>query len=165
MTSRHRIHAADEIFFCKKIDASRRLRQLGDPHIGARRRARRHLILLNLDNPAASFIAAQSSHRDLIDTNSKMQTGETRMSHRKLIIAAAIMSFIALPAMAQTSTTSTTDEKNGHHYSGGPKTEVPHHMGKKESDGGSTSGSGGSHHYGGGPKTEVPHHTGPKKDQ
>jgi len=87
------------------------------------------------------------------------------MSHRKLIAAAAIMSFIALPAMAQTSTTGTSDEKNGHHYSGGPKTEVPHHMGKKDSDGGSTSGSGGSHHYGGGPKTEVPHHMGPKKDQ
>lgn len=84
------------------------------------------------------------------------------MSHRKLIVAAAIMSFVALPAMAQTST---TDEKNGHHYSGGPKTEVPHHMGKKEGTGGSTSGSGGSHHYGGGPKTEVPHHMGPKKEQ
>jgi hypothetical protein len=86
------------------------------------------------------------------------------MSHRKLIAAAAIMSFVALPALAQTSTTNTTDEKNGHHYSGGPKTEVPHHMGKKESDG-STSGSGGSHHYGGGPKTDVPHHMGPKKQQ
>ncbi|MDF0495528.1 hypothetical protein [Bradyrhizobium yuanmingense] len=84
------------------------------------------------------------------------------MSHRKLIIAAAIMSFVALPAMAQKSA---TEEKNGHHYSGGPKTEVPHHMGKKEKDGGSTSGSGGSHHYGGGPKTEVPHHTGAKKPQ
>ncbi|TGN80520.1 hypothetical protein EOW77_0028295 [Bradyrhizobium yuanmingense] len=84
------------------------------------------------------------------------------MSHRKLIIAAAIMSFVALPAMAQKSA---TDEKNGHHYSGGPKTEVPHHMGKKEKGGGSTSGSGGSHHYGGGPKTEVPHHTGAKKPQ
>ena len=87
------------------------------------------------------------------------------MSHRKLIVAAAIMSFVAAPARAQTNATSTTDEKNGHHYSGGPKTEVPHHMGKKESDGGSTSGSGGRHHYGGGPKTEVPHHVGPKKDQ
>ncbi|TQF35868.1 hypothetical protein UNPF46_23735 [Bradyrhizobium sp. UNPF46] len=84
------------------------------------------------------------------------------MSHRKLIVAATIMSFVALPAMAQTNT---TDEKNGHHYSGGPKTEVPHHMGKKGSDGGTTSGSGGSHHYGGGPKTDVPHHTGPKKQQ
>lgn len=87
------------------------------------------------------------------------------MTHRKLIAVAAIMSFVVLPAMAQTSTTSSTDERNGHHYSGGPKTEVPHHMGKKESDGGLTSGSGGSHHYDGGPKTDVPHHMGPKKDQ
>jgi hypothetical protein len=80
----------------------------------------------------------------------------------KLIVAAAVMSFVALPAMAQTA--STTDEKSGHHYSGGPKTEVPHHMGKKETTG-SKGGSGGSHHYGGGPKSEVPHHMGPKKDQ
>jgi hypothetical protein len=87
------------------------------------------------------------------------------MSYRKLIAVAAIMSFVALPALAQTGATSTTDEKNGHHYAGGPKTEVPHHMGKKESNGGATDGSGGSHHYGGGPKTEVPHHMGPKKDQ
>jgi len=79
----------------------------------------------------------------------------------KLIVAAAVMSFVALPAVAQTNA---TDEKNGHHYSGGPKTEVPHHMGKKESTG-SKGGSGGSHHYGGGPKTDVPHHMGPKKDQ
>jgi hypothetical protein len=79
----------------------------------------------------------------------------------KLIVAAAVMSFVALPAIAQTTS---SDEKNGHHYSGGPKTEVPHHMGKKDT-GPSTSGSGGSHHYGGGPKTEVPHYMGPKKEQ
>lgn len=85
------------------------------------------------------------------------------MSHPKLIAAAAaIMSLVALPATAQTSK---TDEKNGHHYSGGPKTETPHHMGKKDTDGASAGGSGGSHHYGGGPKTEVPHHVGPKKQQ
>lgn len=83
------------------------------------------------------------------------------MNIRKLLVAVTIISFVALPAMAQTSS---TDEKNGHHYSGGPKTEVPHHMGKKKSAG-SKSKSGGSHHYSGGPKTEVPHHMGPKKDQ
>lgn len=82
------------------------------------------------------------------------------MNTRKLLVAATVMSFVALPALAQTSS---TDEKNGHHYSGGPKTEVPHHMGKKESTG--TKGSGGSHHYSGGPNTGVPHHIGPKKDQ
>ena len=83
------------------------------------------------------------------------------MNTRKLLVAATVMSFIALPAMAQT--TSSGDEKNGHHYSGGPKTEVPHHMGKKENTS-SKPGSGGSHHYSGGPKTEVPHHMGPKKE-
>lgn len=83
------------------------------------------------------------------------------MNTRKLLVAATVMSFIALPAMAQT--TSSGDEKNGHHYSGGPKTEVPHHMGKKEGTS-SKPGSGGSHHYSGGPKTEVPHHMGPKKE-
>ncbi|MGJ4943939.1 hypothetical protein ACQR1W_25430 [Bradyrhizobium sp. HKCCYLS1011] len=82
--------------------------------------------------------------------------------YKFIIAAAAAMAFVTLPAIAQTNT---SDEQNGHHYSGGPKTEVPHHMGKKESDAGSSSGSGGSHHYEGGPKTEVPHHMGPKKPQ
>ncbi len=82
------------------------------------------------------------------------------MNTRRLIVATFVTSLVALPAMAQTGS---KDQKNGHHYSGGPKTEVPHHMGKKE-NAGSKSGSGGSHHYSGGPKTEVPHHMGPKKD-
>jgi hypothetical protein len=82
------------------------------------------------------------------------------MNARKLLLTAAVMSFVALPALAQTGSTA---EKNGHHYSGGPKTEVPHHMGKKST--GSKPASGGSHHYGGGPKTDVPHHMGPKKEQ
>jgi hypothetical protein len=80
------------------------------------------------------------------------------MNRYKLIVVAAL-SFVALPAIAQTSS---ADEKNGHHYTGGPKTEVPHHMGKKEGTG-SKRASGGSHHYGGGPKTEVPHHMGAKE--
>jgi hypothetical protein len=83
------------------------------------------------------------------------------MNARTLLVATTLMSLVALPVMAQTSS---DDEKNGHHYSGGPKTEVPHHMGKKEGMG-SKHGSGGSHHYGGGPKTDVPHHMGPKKEQ
>jgi len=82
--------------------------------------------------------------------------------YKFIIAAAAAMSFVALPGMAQTST---SDEKNGHHYSGGPKTEVPHHMGKKESDAGSSSSAGGSHHYDGGPKANAPHHAGSKKPQ
>jgi hypothetical protein len=97
----------------------------------------------------------------LIARDQQGQTGEIGMSPYKLIVAAAVMSFVALPGVAQTSS---ADEKNGHHYSGGPKTEVPHHMGPKESSG-SKSRSGGSHHYSGGPKTEVPHHMGAKKEQ
>jgi hypothetical protein len=84
------------------------------------------------------------------------------MNRYTLIVAAAVMSLVALPAFAQAG--STDEEKNGHHYSGGPKTEVPHHMGKKEGSG-MKSGSGGSHHYTGGPKTDVPHHMGAKKEQ
>ena len=48
------------------------------------------------------------------------------MTIRNLLIAATAISLIALPAMAQTKKSDT--EKNGHHYSGGPKTES-HHMG------------------------------------
>ena len=79
----------------------------------------------------------------------------------KLIVAAAVMSFIALPATAQTGA---KGGSNDHHYTGGPKSEVPHHIGKKESSG-SKSSAGGSHHYSGGPKTDLPHHMGPKKEQ
>jgi hypothetical protein len=78
---------------------------------------------------------------------------------RKIIAAATALSLIALPAPAQTSSDT---EKNGHHYSGGPKTEVPHHMGKKETVGVSTKGKSGGHHYSGGPKTES-HHMGDKQ--
>jgi len=70
------------------------------------------------------------------------------------IVAAAA---IAVPAMAQT-----TKTDGGHHYSGGPKSEVPHHMGKKTV--GATTGQAkpsGSHHYSGGPRE--PHHIGPKE--
>jgi hypothetical protein len=53
-------------------------------------------------------------------------------------------------------------ERNDHHYQGGPKTEVPHHMGKKETTG-TTKGQSGGHHYNGGPATSTPHHMGEKK--
>ena len=80
------------------------------------------------------------------------------MIARKLLIAAAAFSFVALPAVAQTKKPDT--EKNGHHYSGGPKTES-HHMGKKDT-GPKTgkSGPSGSHHYNGSPRE--PHHIGPR---
>jgi hypothetical protein len=44
------------------------------------------------------------------------------MTLRKILVATAALSFIALPAMAQTGSDT---EKSGHHYQGGPKTEVP----------------------------------------
>lgn len=81
------------------------------------------------------------------------------MNARKPLLTAAVMSFVALPAIAQTSSTT---EKSGH-YTVGPKTEIPHQTGKKST--GSKPTSGGSHHYGGGPKTDVPHHMGAKQQQ
>src|SRR5262249_40874226 len=47
---------------------------------------------------------------------------EKDMFARRMLAAVAAQSLIAVPAMAQTSSGA---EKNGHHYSGGPKTEVP----------------------------------------
>jgi hypothetical protein len=77
----------------------------------------------------------------------------------RTILAIIAATSIALPAMAQ----STDTEKNGHHYSGGPKTEVPHHMGKKDTVGSTKDMSSGGHHYTGGPGTSTPHHMGDKK--
>lgn len=83
------------------------------------------------------------------------------MITNRLLAAAIAVSFAAFPAVAQT--TSDT-ERNGHHYSGGPKTEVPHHMGRKETVGTSTTPRRtGGHHYRGGPATSVPRHMGDKQ--
>ena len=83
------------------------------------------------------------------------------MVSQKLLVAVTAVSLIALPAMAQTSVDS---EMNGHHYSGGPKTEVPHHMGKNETTVGvSAKGKSGGHHYNGGPGSTVPHHMGDRQ--
>ncbi len=84
------------------------------------------------------------------------------MSSYKILIAAAAASFIAIPAMAQTTQ---TDSDKGPHYSGGPKSVVPYHVGPQTTTGSNTkaktkSGSG-SHHYTGGPRND-PHHIGPK---
>jgi hypothetical protein len=79
------------------------------------------------------------------------------MSTLKLLTVASVVSCFALPAMAQ------ADKGGGYHYSGGPKSEVPYHPGKKVAAAPKKS-SGGSHHYYGGPKSEVPHHIGPKKN-
>lgn len=78
---------------------------------------------------------------------------------RKLAVALMTSFFIALPAIAQTKADT---ENNGHHYSGGPKTVVPHHMGKKTTSTTASRKSGG-HHYSGGPATSTPHHMGEKQ--
>jgi hypothetical protein len=83
------------------------------------------------------------------------------MTIRKILAAATALSLIAAPAIAQNAPDT---EKNGHHYQGGPKTEVPHHMGKKETVGVATKIQGtGGHHYRGGPATSTPHHMGDKE--
>jgi hypothetical protein len=76
------------------------------------------------------------------------------MTNRTILVAVTALSLIAVPAMAQSNS---SNEQNGHHYSGGPKTEVPHHMGKKETVGQATKDGSRTHVYSGGPKTEVPH--------
>lgn len=88
------------------------------------------------------------------------------MNFTKMLAIAAVTSLTVAPALAQTAQTTPNNEQNGHHYSGGPKTEVPHHMGKKDMGMGMSSGPkkgpSGSHHYTGGPNTHIPHHTGAK---
>lgn len=84
------------------------------------------------------------------------------MTKRITIAIAAALAFVAAPALAQTSQSSTKDE-NAHHYQGGPQTSVPH-MTKHPEMGEATkkTGKDGGHHYSGGPKTEG-HHMGEKK--
>jgi hypothetical protein len=83
------------------------------------------------------------------------------MITKQLLAAAAVLSLMAIPATAQT----TDKEMIGHHYNGGPKTEVPHHMGKKDTGtvGASKDAASGGHHYRGGPATSTPHHMGDKQ--
>jgi hypothetical protein len=121
------------------------------------------------------FFTAQTSSvwhlHDQIDaraqpdiSSSKCHIGEANMpaymTIRKILAAGTALSLIAAPAIAQNASNT---EKNGHHYQGGPKTEVPHHMGKKETVGVSTKARSGGHHYTGGPNTGVPHHMGEKQ--
>jgi len=82
------------------------------------------------------------------------------MISRKLVAIGFALQLVAVPAMAQAAADS---DKNAHHYSGGPKTEVPHAMKhpKKTQRAKATTSTGG-HHYSGGPKSES-HHMGEKK--
>lgn len=89
------------------------------------------------------------------------------MNLTKMLTIAAVATLTAGSALAQGTQAAPDTEKNGHHYSGGPKTEVPHHMGTKDMGMGmssdkKTKGPSGSHHYSGGPNSDVPHHTGAK---
>lgn len=75
---------------------------------------------------------------------------------KNTLMAVALLPFLAAPVVAQ-------DRASDHHYQGGPKTEVPHHIGKRDSgkatQGQATPSQAGQHHYQGGPKAE-PHHIG-----
>lgn len=81
------------------------------------------------------------------------------MVTKNVLAFIAAISLMTSPALAQTS----NQETNGHHYQGGPKTEVPHHMGKKETTGSSTATTSNGHHYSGGPAASTPHHMGEKQ--
>lgn len=82
------------------------------------------------------------------------------MISRKLVaIGFALQIMAVAPAMAQG--TSGAD-KNAHHYSGGPKTEVPHAMKHPKAKKTTKSTTNTGHHYEGGPKSES-HHMGVKK--
>ena len=70
------------------------------------------------------------------------------------LIGAILLTFTAAPSFAQ-------DQSGDHHYSGGPNSNVPHHIGKRAK--GKTSESptpsqAGQHHYQGGPQSV--HHIG-----
>lgn len=82
------------------------------------------------------------------------------MIARKSIVAITASLFLVLPAMAQTTKDT---EKNGHHYSGGPNSAVPHHMGKKKTGKAAPTAKSGGHHYSGGPNSSTPHHMGEKQ--
>lgn len=83
------------------------------------------------------------------------------MISQRMLIAAVAASLITFPAMSQT-TGIATDK--GPHYSGGPKSPVPYHVGPQTTTGSNANAQyrGGSHHYSGGPRSD-PHHIGPKK--
>lgn len=76
------------------------------------------------------------------------------MITKRILAAAITMAFVAFPALGQTNSAT---ETNGHQYSGGPKTEVSHHMGKKETGSVATKSKSGSHRYTGGPAVGIPH--------
>jgi hypothetical protein len=85
------------------------------------------------------------------------------MFKRQLLTISVAASLLTIPVLAQAA----SDEQNGHHYQGGPKTETSHNM--KHPQAAVNTGTVGQaatnngHHYNGGPKTETIHHMGEKK--
>lgn len=78
----------------------------------------------------------------------------------KLVAVAVALQFLAAPSWAQVA--SDTD-RNAHHYSGGPKTEVPHMMNNpRQKDVAPKAHVHTSHHYSGGPQNPS-HHMGDKQ--
>ena len=74
---------------------------------------------------------------------------------RNALIGAILLPFMAASGLAQ-------DRTSDHHYQGGPKTEVPHHIGPRATGNTGTSqgtpSQAGQHHYQGGPQSI--HHIG-----
>jgi hypothetical protein len=73
---------------------------------------------------------------------------------KHVIAGAALLPLMIAPGVAQ---------RADHHYQGGPKTEVPHHVGQPPQQGTTAQGQTsqqGQHHYTGGPSSNVPHHVG-----
>lgn len=82
------------------------------------------------------------------------------MVTRNILAIAVALQFLAGSAMAQVAS---EKDENAHHYSGGPKTEVPHMM--KHPRQKTTAPKGHvptSHHYSGGPQNPA-HHMGDKQ--
>lgn len=79
------------------------------------------------------------------------------MVTRNILAVAVALQLLAGPAMAQVA----SDKENAHHYSGGPKTEVPHMMKHPQQRATNKGHAHTSHHYSGGPQNPS-HHMGDK---
>jgi hypothetical protein len=82
------------------------------------------------------------------------------MMTRTMLAMVIAFQFLSAPVTAQGAS---DKDENAHHYSGGPKTEVPHMMSHPRNQGaGPKVHTPTSHHYSGGPKNEA-HHMGDKQ--
>jgi hypothetical protein len=82
------------------------------------------------------------------------------MITRKIFAIAVALQFLAGPVVAQVAS---DKDENAHHYSGEPKTEVPHMMNNpRQKNAAPKPHVTTSHHYSGGPENEA-HHIGDKQ--